>query len=733
MDKTATDPLLGAVLEERYRVRGIIARGGMATVYHAWDERLERTVAVKVMHPAYAADPSFVDRFVAEARSIARLSHPNVVAVFDQGSHQALAYLVMEYVPGPTLRHVLAEHQRLSPEEAVGVLGPMLAALATAHRIGMVHRDVKPENVLLGTDGSVKVADFGLARIAEGSMPTTTRGVLFGTVAYVAPEIVTVGSSDARADVYAAGIVLFEMLTGKAPFRGESPVAVAYQHVHSDVPPPSQHAPGIPYALDDLVARATRRDPGARPADAGAMLAELRDVESDLAMTTELPSVPAPPPLTVQQTEVVPRQASHSGHSGALAGTGTGPVSGAPVSGQPISGAPTSGGGSANHQTGTPAGFSNGSASVPQPADATAIGAPVFRDDAYDSGAYDSGGYDSGDVGYDQLQGMFDGGPSTAGVRSSPAVGPPAGPRRTPPGRPIPPPRRRRAVILLAIFAVLIVATASFGWWLGAGRYATTPAVLGMTQQQATAQLRAAGFEPKVGTPVFDEKMAAGKVAKQDPVGSGRAVRGSEVTISLSKGPERYVVPDLAGQQREAAEAKLRSLHLTSTTTEKYADESKPGEVLSSDPKPGTKLKRDGTVKLVISKGPPPVDIPDVTKQGSARASKALRDLGFEVRLTYKFDEKVNAGAVLSQDPMPPGPKPKGSTITLTVSKGPEMVTVPDVTRKPRAEAEAALRKARLNPVVAYQSPGGPGVVVTQNPLPNSKVRPNTAVQLIVF
>jgi len=237
----------------------------MATVYLAVDVRLERTVAIKVMHPAYASDPSFVDRFVREALSIARLSHPNVVAVFDQGSHHGLAYLVMEYVPGRTLRQVLvARGGRLTPAEAVGILDPLLAGLAAAHRIGMVHRDVKPENVLIGSDGTVKVADFGLARIAESSR-ATTKGVMMATVAYVSPETVTLGSSDPRADVYAAGIVLFEMLTGAPPFQGDSPVQVAYQHVHGEMPAPSQRVPGVPPALDELAVRATRREPAERP------------------------------------------------------------------------------------------------------------------------------------------------------------------------------------------------------------------------------------------------------------------------------------------------------------------------------------------------------------------------------------------------------------------------------------------------------------------------------------
>jgi serine/threonine-protein kinase len=292
----------GMVLDQRYQITGLIARGGMATVFHAIDNRLERTVAVKVMHPAYAADPSFVDRFVREALSIARLSHPNVVAVYDQGSFHGLAYLVMEYVPGRTLRQLLVERKRLTAAESVAVLEPLLAGLAAAHRIGMVHRDVKPENVLIAPDGTVKVADFGLARVAEASQQTT-KGVMMATVAYVAPEIVTAGHSDPRADVYAAGIVLFEMLTGQPPFQGESPVQVAYQHVHGQIPAPSERVDGVPAELDTLVLRATRREPDERPADAAAMLSSLHGSVDDEAVDTLRVGLAEPP---AAQTEQVP-------------------------------------------------------------------------------------------------------------------------------------------------------------------------------------------------------------------------------------------------------------------------------------------------------------------------------------------------------------------------------------------------------------------------------------------
>ncbi|HEY1135779.1 MAG TPA: protein kinase, partial [Nocardioides sp.] len=280
--------LEGRVLDGRYRVGELVARGGMASVHVATDVRLDRTVAVKVMHPSLG-DPitgneSFALRFVREARAAARLSHPNVVAVHDQGSDGGLTFLVMEYVPGSTLRDVIRDRAPLTPARALALLEPIVAAVGAAHRAGIVHRDVKPENVLIADDGRVKVADFGLAKAVDAdSHHTTTGGVLIGTVSYLAPELVVDGTADARADVYALGVVLHELLTGEKPHQGETPIQIAYKHVHADVPPPSRLVPGLPAYVDALVARATARDRGQRPADAGVLLHHVRRVQQALA------------------------------------------------------------------------------------------------------------------------------------------------------------------------------------------------------------------------------------------------------------------------------------------------------------------------------------------------------------------------------------------------------------------------------------------------------------------
>ncbi len=277
MDTTLAGQPAGQLLDGRYRVASSIAHGGMATVYLGVDTRLDRTVAIKIMHAELAADEDFVARFIREARSVAQLSHPNVVAVYDQGSDGRNLYLAMEYVPGRTLRQLLNERGKLSPRESLDIIESVLAGLAAAHHAGIVHRDVKPENVLLAEDGRVKVADFGLARSMTGTSHTKT-GVLMGTVAYLAPEQVTANVSDARCDVYAAGVVLFELLTGAQPHTGESALAVAYKHVNETVPVPSRLVPGLPQDLDALVALSTSRDASLRPADAGQFLAAVQGV-----------------------------------------------------------------------------------------------------------------------------------------------------------------------------------------------------------------------------------------------------------------------------------------------------------------------------------------------------------------------------------------------------------------------------------------------------------------------
>ena len=302
MTVSTSDPIIGRLVDGRYQVRSRIARGGMATVYLATDLRLERRVAIKVMHGPLADDTQFKQRFIQEARSAARLAHPNVVNVFDQGQDNDSAYLVMEYLPGITLRELLQEYGSLTPQQTIDITEAVLSGLAAAHKAGIVHRDLKPENVLLADDGRIKIGDFGLARAASAN--TATGAALLGTIAYLSPELVTRGIADTRSDIYAVGIMMYEMLTGEQPYKGEQPMQIAYQHANDSVPTPSTKNPKVPAELDELVLWATARDPEDRPRDARELLEQLRATES--LLETALPTGAIATQKTRAYTSVAP-------------------------------------------------------------------------------------------------------------------------------------------------------------------------------------------------------------------------------------------------------------------------------------------------------------------------------------------------------------------------------------------------------------------------------------------
>ena len=327
MTTVPTDPLIGQTLDGRYAIRSRIARGGMAMVYLANDLRLERRVAVKVMHEHLAEDANFTRRFEQEARSAARLSHPNLVNVFDQGHDLGRTYLVMEYLPSITLRELLKQQHRLTAEQTIEISDAVLSGLAAAHGAGIVHRDLKPENVMLADDGRIKLGDFGLARAVSAN--TTTGQALLGTIAYLSPELVTRGVADARSDLYAFGIMLYEMLTGTQPFVGEQPMQIAYQHAHSEVPPPSLKSAEASPALDDLVLWTTRREPDERPRDASEALESLRELANGTApfgSTRVLPRVSDEGNPTPATAVLDPAQSWLSHDAGAGAATTVAPA-----------------------------------------------------------------------------------------------------------------------------------------------------------------------------------------------------------------------------------------------------------------------------------------------------------------------------------------------------------------------------------------------------------------------
>jgi beta-lactam-binding protein with PASTA domain len=602
------DPLLGRLVDERYHVDEQIARGGMATVYRATDTRLDRTIALKVMHPSFAEDPAFVDRFTREARAAARLSNPHIVKVFDQGQEDHVVYLAMEYVPGRTLRDVLNERGRLGVDEAVTIIDPVLQALAAAHADSVVHRDVKPENVLISSKGHVYVTDFGLARaVNNGATQHATAGLLLGTVAYLSPEQVSPGVSDERSDVYAVGVMLFEMLTGSPPFSGSDAMAVAYRHVNEDVPAPST-AEGVSPALDDIVERATSRDPARRPVDAAAMLRLLRLVPQ------------SPATIDLHETMVVPVAV------GAAVRHDTAVAPAAAV------------------QT------------VPPPSSTT--------DETFPAPA---------------------GSPGDSGV---PQELDPAAYRKR---------RRRRGIIALVLVALLAIGVGVLAWWLGSGRYETVPQVAGLTASQAESRLQDQGFDVKYASKRYSETVTAGDVISSDPKAGTDADSGATVTLVVSKGKELYDVPTLKGKDLSAAKKLLKEHLAVGQVERRYSNTVAVGIVMQSQPDAGQALGPGTEVDLVVSKGPPPVPVPNLVGSSLDDARATLDDL--DLRLTQadqKYSENYDEGIIMSQDPGEGAQLQRGSTISVVVSLGPPLVTVPDVVDMPIDEAEAKLKAAGL-------------------------------------
>ncbi|MCM0621643.1 PASTA domain-containing protein [Nocardioides bruguierae] len=627
------DPLLGRVLDGRYRVDVAVARGGMATVYEAHDLRLDRTVAVKVMHVGLGDDGAFAARFVREARAAARLSHPNVVAVHDQGDDGGTLFLAMELVRGHTLREVIGKEAPMGPARALALLEPVVSALAAAHRAGVVHRDVKPENVLIADDGRIKVADFGLAKaVGTDTQHTATGGILIGTVSYLAPELVAEGVSDARADVYAAGVLAYELLTGRKPHEGETPIQVAYKHVNSDVPAPSALVPGLPDFVDAFVARATARDRSQRPADAGVLLHHLHRVAHAVAEGSR-----SDPELT---QDLAPLR------------LGTVPIALAGAAAP----APT------EHR------LDDSSPQVlePEELDDFARGYPVDTGATHRAEATEE----------------------TTVVPSVPAAA--AAP--VPAVRPAPEPpaeqhapargprRRRRGLVLLVLGLVLAVGVAAGAWWFGWARYTTVPAVLGQTRAAAVAELEDAGFDVTVGDPVFSNTVEQGRVVSADPGAGQRLLPGASIEIIVSRGVEEYPVPDVVGSALQAARRAVAGTSLAvGDVVRRYSETVAEGDVISTDPRAGVVLRPGARVDLVVSKGRRPIPVGSWVGKDAEVATARLEKRGLVVDAsTEVHDDTVPEGAVVSQSPTD-GTLYRGETVSLTVSLGPEMVEVPGV------------------------------------------------------
>lgn len=699
MEDAPNDPLIGSTIDDRYLVLSKVARGGMSTVYLAKDVRLNRNIALKILHPHLATDNAFIERLQREAWSAASLSHPHVVAIHDHGAGAAHAYLVLEYIDGHTLRDVINKDHALTPRQALDLLDPIVEGLAAAHAAGLVHRDVKPENVLISRSGWVKIGDFGLSRAVT---TTTNTGTLLGTVGYIAPELVNGDGGDARSDIYSAGIMLYELLTGEQPFRGNVPIAVAMAHVRDAVPAPSSVVPDLPAEMDELVRYMTEKDPDNRPANGASLLEDLRHIRTTLT----------PAELNSGGSKAI----GQKDRAAAAAEQFTNPVPSVDT------GALTAAIGGLPEAFGETAHI----ASSREPLATTVIAAPNYPTSVMPVGnrlyvtETDSVapvvGPDEDFIEDDDDTSEPALSKREARAQAKTRAKAAAQPTRTlGTGNP-----RRRAIIWVVVVVVLGILAAAAGWFLalGPGALATIPDVQSKTVVQAQKLLNEQGFDRIPITNVHDELVAAGLVVDTDPAAGTSQRRFLGVTLRVSQGPVLYKVPAVTGKTLPDATTALTGAHLALGTTTEVFDEKIPaGTVLGQDPGAGTEFRANTKINVTVSKGPQPIPVPSVVGKTSDAAKAALKDAGLAAAIA---PEQVNsatvpAGSVVSQTPES-GNLTAGGTVTLTLSKGPKMVKVPDMVGKQVGAATSELKALGFNVTVENLLGGFFGTVRFQDP-----------------
>jgi serine/threonine-protein kinase len=630
--------LTGNLIDGRYQLLRQMDAGGMATIYEAIDTRLDRRVAVKIMHAHLAQDEQFVERFIREAKAAAALSHPNIVAVQDQGWNQSgipAVFIVMELVDGHTLREYLNERGSITVKDGIRFLLPVLSALGAAHKLGIVHRDVKPENILVSKEGRIKITDFGLAKGAMiGSTMTAESSVILGSVSYLSPEQVSRGIADSRSDVYSAAITAFEIFTGQKPFEGEEPIQIAFMHVNSRVPRMSTLVPEIPQALDDLIFAATSVDPDERPRDCQIFHSQLLEISH--ALNPSAPQMSLELDIPIAPMREKPKKKSR----GKLAQL-TEKIS-------------------------------------------LTLPTPVAKE-------------------------------TTAQVKARRKVSK----------------RVRRNRWIAAGLAVLLGITT---WWvlIGPGASIKFPSVVGATTEQANSTLTGLGLLTEVVEERFDEDIAKDRVISTDPLAGDSIAPGGTVKLVISKGAERYTIPALLALTPEAAVNLLAKSPLkVGEISEVFNAKVPKGFVISSNPAPGTRVKRDTLVDLVVSKGVETFDLISYVGKNGEQALNELTAAGYNVTTTYAFDEKAMPGEVISQNPAAGAALPKGAAVEIFVSKGSAFVYIPNVMRYTQDRAVSVLEDLGLKVVVKKVTKTAK-LVIGITPKVNAKVKRGTTVTLTV-
>ena len=697
------------IIDGRYRILREIAQGGMATVYEALDQRLSRHVAVKIMHTMLAQGPhraQFEERFRREARSAAAIANPHIVQVYDTGVDQGLDYLVMEYVHGISLRRDMARQGVYPLKETLRIVGEILDGLASAHRAGVIHRDIKPENILINDRGHVEITDFGLARAAAQATLSST-GMLMGTAAYLAPETIENNEASPQSDLYAVGIIAYEMLTGTVPFASDNPVTIVFKHVHEDVPSLARVCPGIDPSVAALVSEMTDRSPEHRPDDAGKALESLRKVAKGLdrqAMDYVLPA-------------------------GAAA---------AAASGQPESAIA----GTSEQETTAPSDDAEEAATDPENSDTVlSVPAPPETDAEAATRRYRLNDVDT---------------PSRAETTTvlqpqNPTV-PSADAKTVQEGAEAAQPkhkhRHRGLIITLVVLLVLALAGGGGGaWWyfLGPGSYVALPKpddvscsenqeckVVGADFAKYARTLKVAGIQVDTAYD-FSDQVAKGAVMAADPdtVGAHISKRGGRLKLTVSKGVRQATVPkDILTPETPNGKDPVQALKAAGfdridhdTSKDQYSMDIPEGAAISVDPAPGTKTRHDAKVSLVLSKGRMPVAMPDIVGKARDEAKAALEALRLKVSYSEDWSDKVPRNQVISASHQAQEQLHWGDAVNVVISKGPQSITMPDVKGKSQDEATRILEGYGLKVNISAPLGNLTHTVRIQDPNPGSQVK----------
>ncbi|WP_024627836.1 Stk1 family PASTA domain-containing Ser/Thr kinase [Bifidobacterium sp. A11] len=688
------------IIDGRYRILREIAQGGMATVYEALDQRLSRHVAVKIMHTMLAQGPhraQFEERFRREARSAAAIANPHIVQVYDTGVDQGLDYLVMEYVHGISLRRDMARQGVYPLKETLRILGEILDGLASAHRAGVIHRDIKPENILINDRGHVEITDFGLARAAAQATLSST-GMLMGTAAYLAPETIENNEASPQSDLYAVGIIAYEMLTGTVPFASDNPVTIVFKHVHEDVPSLARVCPGIDPSVAALVSAMTDRSPENRPDDAGKALESLRKVVKGLdrqALDYVLPAASEQPASAIAGTSEQETTAPSDDEAAA-----TGPENSDTVPSVPAP--PETDADAATRR------YRLNDVDTPSRAETTTV-----------------------------LQ------PQNPTALSADAKTVQEGAEAAQPKH-----RHRGLIITLVVLLVLALAGGGGGaWWyfLGPGSYVALPKpddvscsknqeckVVGADFAKYARTLKVAGIEVDTAYD-FSDQVTKGAVMAADPdtVGAHISKRGGRLKLTVSKGVRQATVPkDILMPETSNGKDPVQALKAAGfdridhdTSRDQYSMDIPEGAAISVDPAPGTKTRHDAKVSLVLSKGRMPVAMPDIVGKARDEAKAALEALRLKVSYSEDWSDKVPRNQVISASHQAQEQLHWGDAVNVVISKGPQSITMPDVKGKSQDEATRILEGYGLKVNISAPLGNLTHTVRIQDPNPGSQVK----------